>query len=439
LITFNGNEINRFKHRKGETQAQAILRLITIQLGNYTRDQSQNLVVDRLALDKHLGDNVVLLIDELNNLGVPLESDAAELLREMFLDRAGRYLVFTSHFPVSIEGNGHMASDMIGQVGDNLPSLRGVLTVDMSMASNLSELRGMSESCEGLTLEQAAWFGYVPSLIYSSALGYCGHMVTTPSLRFRNMHIVIDPGDELNILKRFIKELFNGRRDPSVSRYFGAFVTINADSLISYPLCYVKEIFELLSLASPALKKINNMLVNLGTHLQSQHTGLAWECTVQLAIILRVMQAHWFGFAGPFGLVPEGTNPDIAFRVIPGECESLVDAKVIMDKMILQYKSPTLIYVSSASGRFPVVDGFLVYTSGSSSSARIVGFQIKSGDVKPSHSIDKGIINGGAVLIRGRFKGTKDLKIKSGWTYMTSEEVKDFLGHSLLLAMPRSN
>jgi hypothetical protein len=69
-----------------------------------------------------------------------------------------------------------------------------------------------------------------------------------------------------------------------------------------------------------------------------------------------------------------------------------------------------------------------------------VGFQIKSGDTKLSHSIDKGIINGGAVLIRGTFKGTKDLKTKSGWTYMTSEEVKDFIGHSLLLAMmPRRN
>ena len=61
--------------------------------------------MDREALDIHLGNNVVLLIDELNSLGVPLDSGAAELLSEMFLDRAGRFLVFTSHFPVPIEAD----------------------------------------------------------------------------------------------------------------------------------------------------------------------------------------------------------------------------------------------------------------------------------------------------------------------------------------------
>jgi hypothetical protein len=159
LISFDGNGPSTFKFRKGETQTEAILRLIAIQLGDYAPEQAQNLVVDRLALDNHLGDNVVLLIDELNGLGAPLDSDAAELLRVMFLDRAGRYLMFTSQCPVSIEGKSNAS-----------PSQRGVLIVDMSRASSVSELRGMSESCAGLTEQQAAWFGYVPSLIYSSTL-----------------------------------------------------------------------------------------------------------------------------------------------------------------------------------------------------------------------------------------------------------------------------
>jgi hypothetical protein len=57
--------------------------------------------MDHKALDEHLGDNVVLLIDELNAIGTP-DSYLAELLRTMFLDKAGSYLVFTSHYPVSI-------------------------------------------------------------------------------------------------------------------------------------------------------------------------------------------------------------------------------------------------------------------------------------------------------------------------------------------------
>ena len=68
-----------------------------MQLGDYTPEQSRNLVVDRKALDQHLGENVVLLIDELNSLGAPVDGDAAKILREMFLDRSGRFLVFSSH------------------------------------------------------------------------------------------------------------------------------------------------------------------------------------------------------------------------------------------------------------------------------------------------------------------------------------------------------
>jgi hypothetical protein len=69
--------------------------------------------------------------------------------------------------------------------------------------------------------------------------------------------------------------------------------------------------------------------------------------------------------------------PQLAFRVLPGECESIVDARSIMDKMIAEYKSPTLIYLSSASARFPLVDGFVVYTSGGSATAKNRGLSDK--------------------------------------------------------------
>jgi hypothetical protein len=62
MISFNGNAPNAFKRRAGETQSEAILRLIALQLGDYTREESINLVVDRNSLDKHIGENVVLLI-----------------------------------------------------------------------------------------------------------------------------------------------------------------------------------------------------------------------------------------------------------------------------------------------------------------------------------------------------------------------------------------
>jgi hypothetical protein len=246
LISFSGSGKPAFKHQKGETQTQAILRLIGVQLGDYTPEQALNLVVDRDALEAHLGNNVVLLIDELNILGMPLDSGAAELLREMFLDRSGRFLVFTSHFPVSIEADALKAleaSDLLGKSVNKPPSLRGVSTVNMSLGKTLTELRAMSKKCEGLTEEQAAWLAYIPSLIYL-LMNFMGiHGIVSPSMRFTQMNIVVLPDAKLDLLDRFVSQLLRGQRDPVVEHYYGAFASVDANGLVSYPLCYVKEIF----------------------------------------------------------------------------------------------------------------------------------------------------------------------------------------------------
>ena len=438
LISFNGNGPNSFKRRKGETQAQAILRLIAMQLGDYTPGQRRNLVVDRKALDQHLGENVVLLIDELNSLGAPLDGDAAEILREMFLDRSGRFLVFSSHFPVSIETDTVQAS----VIASAPASLRGVLNVNMSLASTLAELRGMSVDCEALTEENAAWHGYVPSLIYLTMTIGMHDGVVTHSMRFAQMNISVEPDKCLDVLKRFVGELLSGQRDPVVTRYFGAFANVDANSRVSYPLCYVKEILQVLSPSTTtAVTVLLENLLKLESHLNSskQHSsGLAWECTVQVAIILQMLDATWCGSEGPFELAPVGVQPSLDFRTIPDECNTLESARTFIDAIVVDYKSPTLIYVVSANAGFPAVEGFLVYTDGSSNHPRIVGFGMQTTDVKPRQEMDPRVIDGGAVLIRGHASAMNPREPKVvGWRYMTSEQVRDFLGNSLLLAMPR--
>ncbi len=232
MISFNGSGSTAFISRDEETQTQAILRTIALQLGVYTPEEAVNLVVDQYALDQHLGDNVVLLVDELNNLGTSLEKDAARLLREMFLDKAGRFLVFTSHFPVSIEPNRppNRASDFLGNAND-VASIRGVTTVNMSLARTLQELRNMSTKCEGLTEEAAAWLGYIPSLIYSSMNAWSFKGDVTPSQRFIQMKIVITT-TPLDVLQRFVKELLLGQRDPVVTNYYGTLASVGVNSLV---------------------------------------------------------------------------------------------------------------------------------------------------------------------------------------------------------------
>ena len=108
-----------------------------------------------------------------------------------------------------------------------------------------------------------------------------------------------------------------------------------------------------------------------------------------------------------------------------------------MDDMIAMYTLPTLIYVGSANACYPEVEGFVVYTSGDGGTTKIVGFQMKTSDVKLRVRMDKDIINGGAVLLRGQSLVKEPRKPKDGWVYKTSMQVREFLGISLLLAMPR--
>ena len=51
-------------------------------------------------------------------------------------------------------------------------------------------------------------------------------------------------------------------------------------------------------------------MTKLESHLGSKHSGLAWECTVEVAIILRMLEALYFGYRGPFDIVPSETFPE---------------------------------------------------------------------------------------------------------------------------------
>ena len=57
--------------------------------------------------------------------------------------------------------------------------------------------------------------------------------------------------------------------------------------------------------------------------------------------------------------------------------------------------------------------------------------------MKPQNGTNKDVTNGGAVLLRGQVVAKNPRKSMEGWVFMTSMQVREFLGISLLLAMPR--
>jgi hypothetical protein len=90
-----------------------------------------------------------------------------------------------------------------------------------------------------------------------------------------------------------------------------------------------------------------------------------------------------------------------------------------------------LIFVNNSNSRFEEVEGFIIYTDGNPATAVTKGFQAKRGDKNPKKSY---LMKEGAVLLNGKINKSKP---KRGWEHYTVEKVKDLLGISLQLAMPR--
>jgi hypothetical protein len=447
LITFNGCGVGRFMHRDDESDSEAILRLIASQM---VSKLPENARIDRASLDAHLGNNVVLLIDELNILGgEPLDRDAAQLLREMFLDRAGRFLVFTSHFPLSIEPENVLGAGASG---------RGIRMVSMSLGFSLAELRTMSDDCAGLTEEYAAWHGHVPSLIYSTRIYSRIHGSMTTCTRFRQAGVSINPLLKSALLAAVARELLSGMCEPDVAKYYRAFASVDANLNVFYPLCYVKEMLTQFVLYDPAAVELVQILTTLEDHLLSTRRGLTWECIVTTAIILRMfLSSREGGTTGPIPLAPSGVKPELTFHVLPAKCKSLLGAKTHIDAMAAQCTSPSLIHVTctAATSTALGVRGFVVYTPGiHGGEVRITGYQTRSAEVKATQGMDFSILSGGVVLIPSKGAGpptrasarhgesrspSRTASVDMHCRRLTTKEVRELLGHSLLYAAPRDS
>jgi hypothetical protein len=232
--------------------------------------------------------------------------------------------------------------------------------------------------------------------------------------------------------------MLDGTRNIEVSRYFASFLSVGSNLKVSYPLCYVREIFNKLSMTKATVMLVK-ILTKLDSQLDSTKSGLAWECTVQTAIIMRMLKSCWFGSDFFDWSFRKADECEIDFAILPDECNTLEGARQLMNTMIAGCTKPTLIYVGTALAVFPSVECFAIYTAnGVVAEAKIMGFQMKSSDLKPRHPIDTHIINCGAVLVRGRVKAKNPRAPKEGWRYLSSAQVRDFLGNSLLLGMPRA-
>ena len=130
IITFNGTD--NFFRFPSESNLQFLLRVIASQLIRVGPDEdvrSLRFCCSAAALLKNLNatpGKVVLIIDELNVLSQPLDEETATFLKNNFLDRKDRYLIFSTHVRMDVD----TVKTSLGQIWSS-PSPRSVKTVPL--------------------------------------------------------------------------------------------------------------------------------------------------------------------------------------------------------------------------------------------------------------------------------------------------------------------
>ena len=429
IISFNS--VSKFTRQPNESQSHAILRRITEQLVDEDAPDAQSMACDKAALDEYISThNFVLLIDEINGLG-SLDADATALLREIFLNKKGRYLVITTHVEISLDEPAFASTELGIRSGR-----RPCLTVPLPCTYELAPLRQMSPDCSTLTPLQIAYLGGIPSLIYSTHV----NKEDSPSIRFRSQRIFIEPADKMRILAAFVEEFLTGKRITGRSALFDMFSVVPEHNRMRWPLCYVICIIDLFSSKLTSyLSPLKKCLNNLEVFSALSDSGKDWEVIIEIALLFRFYANMLSDLSVPLGLLePTQRATHVQYISMPGDCDTLDKAHKFIASNVTLCTKPTLILFSPLLTKFPVFDGFAVFTERDEDGHRstvISGYQARKGTSTPVAAVPAWV-NGGGWLLRGKAAATEHLT-ESGWIYMTEQDICDeILGYSLAPIYP---
>jgi hypothetical protein len=421
FITFNGS--STFISREGESQTEAILRSIALQLVDASGLDPTCLVCNEKALDEYLGDfPVVLIIDELNALAVPIDADAGRMLRQLFLDKQNRYLVFSSHVPISVEPK---LSTYIKSTYET-PSQRGCRLLGFSPCSDLALLRNMSPQCASLNPAEAMLYGGIPSLIYSvKALGEM-----SPMDRFQKK---INPGTfnpNLSLFSVFVAALVNGLLSPDLLQ-LEEFGILTDQNRMTWPLCYIECIVLAFNLPSHT-EFITQNITSLWTHASNAETGKDWECVINIALAFQCLHYSLRGRKAPFNEIPHfqvpgDENMKLIFCTLPGDCQTIESAMTYLD---ISCENNVLILAVPSYAKFIDFDGFLLRKI--QSKVVVCAYQAKLGRGYPKRVLSNDFVHG--YLLRGT--PVDESRLCKGWNYLGADSLATLLGYSLMRIAP---
>ena len=229
IISFSHSSPNPFKKIVGETDEEALYRLITDQLvSKEFKDANVGKIrkCDWEGLNKYIGDKrFVLFIDEISDLSREFDSDVADILKNYFLDKKNRYLVMTSCFQMRFDP---------GKL-----TYRSWFNIEMPEVENATDAQRMGSECSKITNFHLAFYGTNPAFLCSVLNEKFdiedNFKSNVNGLEFNKTNFVL--------FLESLKEKNSHRRWKGFEHY-STLVLGNPRNKIKYSVCYIKYIMK---------------------------------------------------------------------------------------------------------------------------------------------------------------------------------------------------
>ena len=354
----------------------------------------------------------------------------------MFLYPLNRFLVYSTHRPLSIDA---LANNFIGAANAMQDNGRFVSVVNMPETYDQLEMQSISLSCSGVTKAEIALYGGIPAFLFNSRNE---ENLITLNKKFFNL---VDPSwpstSHKDLLFKFVTALYDGVIQPSI-QIFDRFSTYRKGGS-RFPLYYVSLILRRLN-TDLGLESVNAVVklidTDLAANVQTQNSGKEWETIIQIAILLKLIRYE----VGPdemrltlfdkfFGKVSY-----VKFQPIPPQLSTLEESKSFIFGVMERETPCTVVLFVPSSADFEVVDGVIGYKSETKTSTST--YQAKAGQELPNANSTVPEWIDTAVWIRGKTGEKESSPIFGGvqvgqWNILTKAEVEELLGYSMKTLM----
>jgi hypothetical protein len=297
-----------------------------------------------------------------------------------------------------------------------------------------------------LTLEQAQYYGGIPSLIYCSR----ENGLLNPAIRFRSAVDLVSINMDVDKFIAKVTECIltgNYLEAPKCVRYFESFASVTIINeifltgvdknfvCIRWPLLYIVELLRYMySVADrrtdlQVLSDMQRLLeVDFLGHASREGSGAGWEIITKVAILLHCVCAYTQKNELVVMNVQFGNVTSVCLNRLYG-IETLEHAKAEIERIMQKLPVGAIVMFYPSFASFPFFDALLVYNDSSGCLVKIA-IQDKLGMTYPVDEVPEWITL--AVLIQGNTPETrKDMNIMRKWVYLTRLEVNILLGASL--------